>query len=164
MALKKRKKASRYHGKGMGTSGNGSRKQHRSSGNRGGRGLSGTGKRADHKKTLIQKLYGHGYFGKKGITSVGTKRDQRKRINLRDIEKNIDSYVKKGLAKKNTNGFELTLKGYKILGEGEIKNKLKINAKEASLVAIEKVKKAGGEIVLEKVKSKEKDKKEQVKK
>ena len=60
MAMKKthkRKKYSRALGKNMGTAGHGSRKQHRSSGNKGGTGMAGTGKRADHKKTLITKLY-----------------------------------------------------------------------------------------------------------
>ena len=148
MQLKRRKKSSRAHGRGMGTSGHGSRKQHRSTGNRGGRGMAGTGKRADQLKTLVNKLYGNEYFGKQGVTSRGTKRDTRKRINLRDIEINMNTYIKKGLMKKTAKGFEIELKGYKILGEGEVKNKLFIKAKEASASAIEKVKKAGGEIIL----------------
>ena len=78
----KRKKASRYHGRNMGTCGSGSRKNKRKSGHKGGVGMAGTGKRADHKKTLITKLYGNKYFGKQGITSRGTERDTRKRINL----------------------------------------------------------------------------------
>ena len=81
MRVHKRKKASRMHGKNMGTHGGGARKKRKGSGHRGGIGMSGTGKRADHKKTLITKLYGHGYFGKKGITSRGTKRDKQKKIN-----------------------------------------------------------------------------------
>ena len=98
MAMKKthkRKKYSRAHGKNMGTAGWGSRKKHRSSGNRGGRGMAGSGKRADHKKTLITKLYGNTYFGKQGITSRGTKKDKRKRINLEQIQQNIEKYGKK---------------------------------------------------------------------
>ena len=145
MNVKKRKKSSRYHGRGMGTSGKGSRKQNRSSGNRGGKGLSGTGKRADHKKTLITKLYGNSYFGKKGVTSRGTKRDKRDRINLQQIELELKKY-----GKKKGDSFEINLKGYKILGKGEVKNKLIISAKEASASAIEKVKKAGGDILFQK--------------
>ena len=156
MKIKRRKKSSRSHGKGMGTSGHGSRKQHRSTGNRGGRGMAGTGKRADHLKTLINKLYGNEYFGKKGITSRGTKRDTRKRINLKDIETNMNSYIRRGLMKKTAKGFEIELKGYKILAEGEVKNKLIIKAKEASASAIEKVKKAGGEVILQSMKKSEK--------
>ena len=69
MKVKKRKKISRMRGRGMGTHGGGARKKRKKSGHRGGTGMSGSGKRADHKKTLITKLYGHSYFGKKGITS-----------------------------------------------------------------------------------------------
>jgi len=137
----KRKKKTRYHGKGMGTSGSGARKKNRKSGMRGGKGMSGSGKRADQKKTLIIKLYGNKYFGKQGITSRGTKRDVRKRINLQQIESNLEKY-----GKKVGDKFEINLKNYKILGEGEVKNNLIIKAKEASKSAIEKVKKAGGEI------------------
>ena len=127
----------------MGTHGWGARKKHKKTGHRGGKGMSGSGKRADHKKTLVNKLYGNKYFGKQGITSRGTKRDKGKRINLKQIELEIEKY-----AKKTSKGFEINLKNYKILGEGEIKNKLFITAKQASKSAIEKVKKLGGEIIL----------------
>ena len=45
---------------------------------------------------------------------------------------------------------KINLKGYKILGEGEVKEKLTINASAASSSAIDKIKKAGGNIILEK--------------
>jgi len=145
---KKRKKVSRQHGRKMGTHGGGARKKRKKSGHHGGGGMSGSGKRADHKKTLVQKLYGHGYFGKQGITSKKTQRDVRKRINLYDIQINIEKY-----GKKNKEGaWEVNLKDYKILGSGELKGKgegkLIIKAREASKSALEKVKKAGGEIIL----------------
>jgi len=149
MKIKKRKKSTRMHGRGMGTHGGGARKKRKGSGHRGGIGMAGTGKRADQKKTLVLKLYGNNYFGKQGITSKGTKRDVRKRINLRDIILNLESYKKRGVAKETQKGIEINLKDYKILGEGEIKKKIMIKAKEASVSAIEKVKKAGGEIQLQ---------------
>ena len=139
----KRKKVSRMHGRKMGSHGWGARKKHKKSGHRGGTGMAGTGKRGDQKTTLITKLYGHEYFGKQGITSRGTKRDTRQRINLQQIEKNLEKY-----GKKTAKGWEINLPKYKILGEGEIKEKLIINAMEASESAINKVKKAGGEIIL----------------
>ncbi len=148
---KKRKKASRMHGKGAGTHGWGARKKHKKSGHRGGKGMAGTGKRADQKKTLITKLYGHNYFGKQGITSRGTKRDKRLRMNLEKIELNIESFIKRGIAKKTEKGIEIDLKEYKILdssNEYMLQNKLIIKAKGASKSAAEKVKKAGGEIIL----------------
>jgi large subunit ribosomal protein L15 len=143
MRTHKRKKATRYHGRNMGTSGHGSRKTHRSSGNRGGIGMSGTGKRADHKKTLINKLYGNDYFGKQGITSKKTQKDKRQRIDLKQIQNNLESY-----GKKTSKGWEINLENYKILGKLDIKEKLIITAFEASKGAIESIKKLGGEITL----------------
>ena len=155
MKTKKRKKSSRMHGHVRGTHGWGERKKHKKSGHRGGVGMSGSGKRADHKKTLITKIYGHKYFGKQGITSRKTQKDKRKRINLRDIESNLERYIKNRIAKKTGKGFEINLENYKILGSSKKympKNKLIIKAKEASGSALEKVKKAGGEIILGKSK------------
>jgi len=140
----KRTKSSRMQGHKRGTHGWGDRKSHRKSGHRGGKGLSGTGKRADHKKTLITKLYGSTYFGKQGVTSRGTAKDTRKRINLMTIEKNLGTY-----GKKVGDKWEISLEKYKILGTGEVKNKLVIKCLEASKSAIEKVKKAGGQIISE---------------
>ncbi len=141
--IHKRKKSSRMHGRKMGTHGSGARKNSRKSGHHGGCGMAGSGKRADHKKTLITKLYGHSYFGKQGVTSRGTKKDKRDRINLQQIEMNLEKY-----GKKSGDKFEVNLECYKILGSGEVKNRLIIKAKEASASAIEKVKSAGGEIIL----------------
>lgn len=140
----KRRKSSREHGRGAGSCGWGFRKKHKKKGHKGGVGMSGTGKRADQKKTLVLNLYGNKYFGKQGITSRGTERDKRRRINLHTIENNLESY-----GKKEGDKWIINLEDYKILGEGEIKTKLVIKAKEASESAIEKVKKAGGEIKLE---------------
>lgn len=161
MAMKKthkRKKYSRCHGRGMGTAGSGARKNNRKSGNSGGCGMSGTGKRADQKKTLVNKLYGNNYFGKKGITSKGTKKNKDKKISLFTIEMNLDSLIKNEIAKKTTEGYELKLEKYKILGNGEIKNKFIIFALSASASAIEKVENAGGKIELKEKKEKESSK------
>lgn len=141
MKTHKKKKSKNMRGKGMGTHGGGARKKRKGSGHRGGKGLAGTGKRGDQKKTLITKLYGNTYFGKQGVTSRGTKRDKRLRINVGEIQTNIEKY-----GKKKGDSYEVELGKYKILGGGEIKDKLIIKAKEASKSAIEKVKKAGGEI------------------
>ena len=149
MAMKthKRKKSSRMHGRGMGSHGWGFRKSHRKKGHRGGKGMSGSGKRGDQKKTLVIKMYGKEYFGKAGITSRKTERDKRKRLNIGDINKNIESY-----GKKKGDKWEVSLEDYKILGDGEVTNKMSIKAKEASKSAIAKVKKAGGEIVISEAK------------
>jgi large subunit ribosomal protein L15 len=147
MKIKKRRKESRMHGRGMGTHGGGARKKRKGSGHRGGVGMSGSGKRGDQKKTLVIKKYGHNYFGKKGITSKKTKRDKRKRINLMEVNSAPLKYgVKKG------DSYEVDLSSYKILGTGEVTNKLIIKAKEASKTAVLKVEKKGGKIILKKEK------------
>lgn len=133
------------NGRKMGTHGRGARKKAKGTGHRGGKGMSGSGKRADHKKTLITKLFGHTYFGKKGVTSRKTAKTKEDKINLRQIENNLEKY-----GKKTAKGWEIDLNSYKVLGEGEVKEKLIIKCKEASKSAIEKVKKKGGEIVLPK--------------
>lgn len=139
--LIKRKKSSRIHGRHMGTAGTGARKNKRGSGNKGGKGMSGTGKRADHKKTLVQKLYGHGYFGKKGITSMKTRRDVRQRINLSDLQLHIETY-----GKLKGDVYEVVMPKYKILGTGDVKIKMNITCFEASKSAMEKVSAAGGSV------------------
>ena len=154
MKVKKRKKSSRMHGRKMGTHGGGARKKRKGSGHKGGKGMSGSGKRADHKKTLVTKMYGNKYFGKQGETSKKTARDTRKRINLGDIELHLDKYGKKVGGK-----FEVNLKNYKILGDGAVKSKLIIKAKDASVTAINKVQKAGGEIIISTQKKVEKSEK-----
>lgn len=131
------------HGRKMGTHGGGARKKRKGSGHHGGGGMSGSGKRADHKKTLITKLYGNKYFGKKGITSKKNEKDRRKRIDLKNIISNLEKF-----GKENSKVWEINLKDYKILGKIEIKEKLIITANEASKGAIDSVKKAGGEIIL----------------
>lgn len=143
-----RKKRSRLRG--SRTAWYGARKKHKKSGHKGGKGMAGSGKRADQKKTLITKLYGNTYFGKQGITSKKTQKDKSDKINLQSIELNLNNLIKKGIAKETGNGIEINLKSYKILGNGEIKNKMIIFAKSASKSAIEKVKKAGGEIQISK--------------
>lgn len=134
MKVKKRKKSTRYRG---GRShGRGGKKKARGSGHRGGFGMSGTGKRGDQKKTLVLNAHGNDYFGKsKRLSKKLTKK--LKSINLRD------------LAQKANGKTEINMKGYKILGEGDLNSKIKIIASAASHSAIEKIKKSGGEIVLE---------------
>lgn len=139
----KSKKSSKQRGKGMGTYGRGARKAGKDKGHKGGRGMAGSGKRADHHKTRIINMYGNTYFGKSGITSRGTKRDKRERINVGAINSNPEN-----IGKKTSKGWEINLDKYKILGKGEVSEKLIIKAGEASKSAIEKVEKAGGKIIL----------------
>ena len=144
----RKRKTGKYRGKRAGTYGWGARKKHKKSGHRGGKGMAGTGKRGDQKKTLVQALYGNDYFGKQGVTSRGTKKDKTNKLNLRDIEMNLNTYLVRGIAKKTARGIELDLSSYKILGNGNIKNKFFIKSMSASKAAREKIKKSGGEIFI----------------
>jgi len=148
MKTHKRKKYTRMHGRGRGTAGTGGRKNQRKSGHKGGVGMAGTGKRADHKKTLMNNLYGNDYFGKQGITSRGTERDTRQRINIGEIQANLENFVAKGIVKKTKEGYEVKLEEYKILGNGIVKDKFIVTALEASKSAVEKIEKAGGKVIL----------------
>jgi len=134
MKIKKRKKSSRFRG--THTHGRGGKKKARGSGHQGGVGMAGTGKRADQRKTLVLNLYGNNYFGK-SKTLRRKKKVKLMTINIRDLEQ------------KFKDSKDISLKGYKILSEGEIKDKIKITASAASKSAIEKIKKAGGEITLQ---------------
>ncbi len=136
----KTKKTKKSKGqRGNTTHGRGARKKGMGSGQRGGVGMAGTGKRAGQKKTLILKLYGNDYFGRRGITSRPTKKRINKVMNLGSIEKNFDKLKNK----KN----EIELKDYKILGDGEIKTKMIIIARAFSESARKKIEKAGGSAI-----------------
>ena len=130
MISKKRKKSSRIRG--THTCGRGFKKKARGSGHRGGFGLAGTGKRADQRKTLILNLK-EKYFGR---GSLKAKPKKLQVVNVGELEK-----IAKG-------GKDIDLKKYKLLGQGEIKTALNVTVDAASPSAIEKVKKAGGKVIL----------------
>lgn len=148
MALhrKKRTKSSRYRG--THTHGRGFKKKARGSGHRGGFGMAGTGKRGDQKKTMVLNLYGNDYFGKD--TTLRRKvKPKPKAITLAYINQNIHSLVKQEKAVESKGAYELNLEGCKVIGDDDVKYKLKVKATAASKTAIAKIKKAGGEIILE---------------
>lgn len=151
MRLKKRKKSGRFRGSRL--HGRAAKKAH-GKGHHGGKGMSGTGKRAGQKKTFVDKYF-HPYFGKSGETSKSTEKNKLVEINIRDIIRNLEGYVKKGIAKKTSAGYEIVLKEYKILAEGDIKEKIIITARKFSASAQEKIEKAGGKCLLAKPKKEE---------
>lgn len=129
MNIKKRAKNSRHRG--THTHGGGFKKKGRGKGHRGGIGKAGSGKRADHKKNLKINKPGKEKKIRKPLPI------KLKTINLRDISDKFQGQK------------EINLKGYKILSIGVIKEKVTIKASAASKAAFDKVKKAGGDIVLE---------------
>jgi large subunit ribosomal protein L15 len=140
MMNKKRRKNTRHRG--THTHGGGFKKKRRGSGHRGGVGNAGSGKRGDQKKDMTIMRTKTGYFGKAKAwrKKVAVK---LKVINLREIS---EIYAGKK---------EVDLKGYKILSVGELSDKMKITASAASQTAIDKIKKAGGDIIIPNKESKE---------
>ncbi|MBS3113672.1 uL15 family ribosomal protein [Candidatus Woesearchaeota archaeon] len=145
MTINKRKKNDRQRG--SKTHGWGAKKKHRGQGNRGGRGMAGTGKRADSKKPSIWKT---DYFGKHGFVSK-TPKLKINPVNINFIEQHIDRLISNGLIRKEDGFYSVELEklGYnKLLGDGKVSVKFKIKTSFASEKAVEKVKEAGGEVVI----------------
>jgi large subunit ribosomal protein L15 len=142
--VKRRRKSTRFRG--SKTHARGFKKKARGSGHQGGVGMAGSGKRGDQKKTLILNLFGNDYFGKDKTLRRGTVAPKLKSMNLGSISEDIHSFVKKGIAKDNKGTYEVDLKGYKILGEGELTIKAHIKASAASKSAFEKIKASGSTI------------------
>jgi len=140
--VKKRSKRSRLRGRK--TCGWGSKKKHRGSGSKGGKGMAGTGKKAGQKITFVNKYF-PGYLGKSGFTS--RQRKEKNAINLEDINKKLDTFIKEGVAKKTAEGIELNLPDYKILSKGKLKEKIIVKAKAFSEKAKEKINSNGGKAV-----------------
>lgn len=143
--IKTRKRSKRTRERGSRTCYWGGRKKHKGTGMRGGAGMAGTGKKSGQKVTWVQKNFGNDYFGGEGLKRKTVKLQD---INLRDIEINMASLIKQGKAKEGKNGVEVDFSGYKILGDGDIKTKMIIIADKASESVKEKVKKAGGSLIL----------------
>jgi large subunit ribosomal protein L15 len=144
MTATKRKKNTRQR---AGTThGWGSMKKHRGKGNKGGAGMAGTGKRGDAKKPMIwkEKYFGKQGFKKKGIPNIIVA------INLIDINKKIEKLLSEKKITKEANIYNIDLGslGYnKLLGTGNIKNKMKIKVDSATEKAIKKVQDNGGEVI-----------------
>lgn len=159
MALhrKKRTKSSRYRG--THTHGRGFKKKARGSGHRGGFGMAGTGKRGDQKKTMVLNLYGNDYFGKD--TALRRKVTPKpKALTLAYINENIHTLIKQEKAIESKGAYELNLEGFKVIGDDDVRYKLKVKATAASKTAIAKIKKAGGEVILEETDEMPEEKKE----
>ncbi|MBI4145707.1 uL15 family ribosomal protein [Candidatus Woesearchaeota archaeon] len=144
MVVKKRRKSVRMRG--SATHGWGKNK-HRNSGSRGGFGNAGTGKKSHNKKPSI---WAEDYFGKQGFIS----KSQRKAavvINLRDVQDRLPKWVamKNASVVQGVFVVDLGKLGFtKLLSAGRMAMKLKLIVDEAAEGVVEKVKAAGGEVVL----------------
>lgn len=143
MVVRKKKKFRKFRGKR--SYGYGSHKKHRGGGSRGGRGKAGLHK---HKWSYIVK-YEPDYFGKHGFKRPVAVAKKVKTINLRRLESLAAGKKKIVLAELGYN---------KVLGSGKIKAGLEVVAEAFSKKAIEKIKAAGGKVVISKKPEKEQEK------
>lgn len=143
MVVNRRRKSSRQNG--SNTHGWGKNK-HRNSGSRGGFGNAGTGKKSHNKKPSI---WATDYFGKHGFDSKQKHDDNV--ISLRDIEDKLPGWLEAKKAKQEAGMVVIDLEklGYdKLLGTGKVTKKIKLTIAKAAAGAAEKVKAAGGELVV----------------
>lgn len=109
--------------------------------------MAGTGKRGDAKKPLI---WDTDYFGKHGFTShsgIG----KIEKINVWEVDNLADKLVERKLAQKQGGMYVVDLNGLgcsKLLSAGKVTKKLRITADYASSRAVEKVRAAGGDVII----------------
>ena len=139
---KKRDKRSRLRGRG--TCGYGSKKKHRNKGSTGGKGNAGLG---GPKRASMLKYFPDWFGNRKGFVSIHEK-NRLKVINLDEINRRLEEFKKRGLAKTTDKGLELNLKGWKILGAGKLNHKLIIKAGKVSENAKNKITAQGSEIII----------------
>ena len=147
MVVNKRKKHSRLRG--SNTYGWG-KNQHRGAGSRGGRGNAGTGKKCDANKPSIWGTK-EKYFGPTGFVSM-KQGPAIIAINLRDIQEKVDGWTANKQASKEGDVIVIdlaTLGYHKLLSTGKVSHKLKITVQTAAKNVGEKLKAAGGELVLQ---------------
>jgi large subunit ribosomal protein L15 len=116
--------------------------QHRKSGSKGER------KAGRHKHLWSYVLrYEPDYFGKRGFTSPKSLKQKEKVINLGKL----DELAKKAPEKKDEKIFvDLESLGYtKLLGTGKVTKPLVVKVASCSKSAAEKIKEAGGQILME---------------
>lgn len=110
--------------------------------------MAGTGKRADSKKPSFWKSP---YFGKYGFVNPNPKKNKCiVAISLKNVEDKLNSWKAAGFVREE-NGkvvVDLGKLGYnKLLSNGGVTKKLKISVLYASKSAVERVEKAGGEVL-----------------
>ena len=155
MVVHKRKKHFKFRGHRM--QGYGSHKKHRGGGSRGGRGMAGMHK---HKWSYTVK-YGKGIFGKHGFKPQNVAKELPA-VNLRYLDENAERLLNEKLAAKygDATRINVTKLGFgKVLGGGQLQNKLIVEAQSFSEEAKKKIEEAGGQaLIAEKKKAAVKEK------
>ncbi len=142
----RRKKKSRYM-RGTRTCGWGRVGQHRKGGMRGGVGHAGMHK---HLWTWVIK-YAPDYFGKHGFKRPKGIVPERREVNVGVLDAEAEYLLARGLAERKGEAIMIDVAklGFnKVLGGGRVTKQLIIKASSFTQQAIEKIKKAGGDVII----------------
>ena len=146
--IRRKKKVRKLRG--SHTHGWGCKKKHRGGGSKGGRGMAGTGKRKNTKWTWTIK-YAPEHLGKRGFHRPKAVQYTPQAINLSDIDENLQLFLDMGVAHEEEGRIivDTTQLGVdKVLGSGKLTKPVVIKAYYVTPKAEEKIKAAGGEVVL----------------
>ncbi|WP_297436800.1 uL15m family ribosomal protein [Thermococcus sp.] len=146
--IRRKKKVRKFRG--SHTHGWGCKKKHRGGGSKGGKGMAGTGKRKDQKWTWVIK-YAPDRLGKRGFHRPKAVQYLPQVMNLNDIEENLQLFLDSGIAYEEEGKLivDTTQMGIdKVLGSGRISRPLVVKAYYVTPKAEEKIKAAGGEVLL----------------
>ena len=146
--IRRKKKVRKLRG--SHTHGWGCKKKHRGGGSKGGKGMAGTGKRKNTKWTWTIK-YAPDHLGKRGFHRPKAVQYIPKTINLSDIDENLQLFLDMGVAYEEEGKIivDVTQLGVdKVLGSGKLTRPLTIKAYYITPKAEEKIKAAGGEVLL----------------
>lgn len=142
MVVRKRKKIERKRG--HRTAGYGGQKKHRGGGSKGGRGMAGLHKH----KFIYMKKYMPDHFGKRGFKRHFVSKP--KTINLDVLDSMIEKLINEKKIKEEKGVVKINISelGYdKLLGNGEVKHKIIVEAKAFSKQAIKKLEESGGKAI-----------------
>jgi large subunit ribosomal protein L15 len=144
MMARRKRKVRKFRG--QRSYGTGSHKKARGGGSRGGRGLAGLHK---HKWSYTIK-YNPEHFGKQGFRRPVAVTEEIKAINLKELDQLTEKLIKEKIAEKENDKIKIDVSklGYKkVLGSGQLKQPLIVEAKYFSKSAIKKIEQAGGKAV-----------------
>lgn len=127
------------------THGYGSMKKNRGAGNRGGRGNAGSGKKGDARKPYF-RVKKNFELGKNGFGKIITR---VRSINIADLHDKTTTLLESGIMQKKNDVYKIDLSDIKVdklLASGKPGLKYEITVKQASVSAVEKIKKNGGNV------------------
>ena len=135
--------------RGLRTHGRG-KKSGRGAGIIGGHGKAGLGKTKRIQMIKLNKASKHDYYGRHGFKRPQCTVTANSTINVGELAEQLDRFVSLGFATKDGDVYNVNLTDAgidKLLGNGNIGTAVNVTVDQASAIAIEKIKAAGGSIV-----------------